>query len=423
MHAAASARRSLDAQYYIWHNDISGSLMFKAVLDAANRGVRVRLLIDDNNTAGLDTTLAALDAHPNVEVRLFNPFMIRRPRWIGYLTDFLRLNHRMHNKSFTADRAITIVGGRNIGDDYFDAANAAVVFADLDVMAIGPVASDVADDFDRYWSSKAAYPIGALIRRASQAELAQLTSRLEEADTAYLDGVSGSAMAEPLEAAGVTMISDDPRKVRGHAARKTLVIEKIKAIFGEPKESIDLVSPYFVPGPRGMEAFRRWRQHGVKVRILTNALEATDVAIVHAGYAKYRPALLEAGVKLYELRRESRIPQSKVGMMGSSSSSLHAKTFAVDGRRAFVGSFNFDPRSARLNTEMGFVIEQSHIAEQVGAAFDTTIPARAYEVHLSDRGTLYWTDDNRRYDREPGANLQRRLAISIASRLPIEWLL
>jgi len=402
--------------------------MFKAVLDAADRGVRVRLLIDDNNNAGLDETLAALRAHPNIEVRVFNPFMIRHPHWIGYLLDFVRLNHRMHNKSFTADRQITIVGGRNIGDEYFDAPNATIVFADLDVMAIGPVAADVADDFDRYWLSKASCPIEKLVAPASPAEAAHLSSTLAAVErtpsaAAYLESIRDFIPTISDEPVPVTMISDDPRKVRGRVARKTLVIEKIKAIFGDPEESIDLVSPYFVPGPRGVEAFRRWRKRGVQVRVLTNALEATDVAVVHSGYAKYRRALLEAGVKLYELRRQSRIPQRKMGVMGSSSSSLHAKTFAVDGRRTFVGSFNFDPRSARLNTEMGFVIEDPRMAQQIGSTFDTTIPENAYEVHLSDRGTLYWTNENDRYDREPGATLSRRLAISIASRLPIEWLL
>lgn len=428
LNAAASARRSLDVQYYIWHDDTSGSLMFKAVLDAADRGVRVRLLIDDNNTAGLDATLAALSAHPNAEVRVFNPFMIRRPHWIGYLIDFFRLNHRMHNKSFTADREITIVGGRNIGDEYFDAPNAAVVFADLDVMAVGPVAADVADDFDRYWLSKDSCPIEDLVAPASPAEAARLSSTLAAAERApgamaYLESIRDSILTVSDEPVPVTMISDDPRKVRGRVARKTLLIEKIKAIFGDPSESIDLVSPYFVPGPRGVEMFRRWCERGVKVRVLTNALEATDVAVVHAGYAKYRRALLEAGVKLYELRRQSRIRQGKVGVLGSSSSSLHAKTFAVDGRRAFVGSFNFDPRSARLNTEMGFVIEDPHMAQRIASTFDTTVPVNAYEVHLSDRGTLYWTTEHHRHDREPGTNLRLRLTTAIASRLPIEWLL
>jgi len=427
MHVAAAAQRSLDVQYYIWHNDTTGSLLFKALLDAAGRGVKVRLLLDDNDTARLDSILAALDAHPNIEVRLFNPFMVRRPHWLGYLTDFARLNRRMHNKSFTADRRVTIVGGRNVGDEYFDAAAAGVVFADLDVMAVGPVANDVAEEFDRYWSNHSACPVAALVPGAADTELAQLISRLtafehSEAATTYVDGMRSSFPTSDRKVP-VTLISDDPSKAVGRAARKTLVIEKIKTIFSNPHTTIDLVSPYFVPGPRGTKALERWSKSGVTIRILTNALEATDVAIVHAGYAKYRRSLLKAGVKLYELRHESRIRQRRSGVSGSSASSLHAKTFAVDGRRAFVGSFNFDPRSARLNTEMGLVIEDRGMAEEIGSTFDTTIPANSYEVHLSDNGHLYWTSATGRYDSEPGATFSRRLTMAIASRLPIEWLL
>ena len=428
MLVAASARRSLDVQYYIWHLDTTGSLLLGALLNAANRGVRVRLLLDDNNTDGLDPTLAALDAHPNIEVRVFNPFLVRHPRWLGYITDFVRLNHRMHNKSFTADREMTIVGGRNVGDEYFGAANAAVVFADLDVLAIGPVAANVADDFDRYWSSKSSCALSRLVPRASSVEAAQAGASLESVGqsaeaTTVLEDTRAFTLQMPPGSVPVTMISDDPRKARGRVARKTLVIEEMKAIFGEPAESVDLVSPYFVPGPRGTEILKRWSERGVKIRILTNALEATDVAIVHAGYAKYRRALLEAGVRLFELRRTSRITHRKPGAMGRSASSLHAKTFAVDGCRMFVGSFNFDPRSARLNTEMGFVIEDMRMAQLIRSAFDTTITASSYEVHLSRDGKLDWSDANQRRDREPGATFARRLTIAIASHLPIEWLL
>jgi putative cardiolipin synthase len=227
----------------------------------------------------------------------------------------------------------------------------------------------------------------------------------------------------PLEWAPVRMISDDPAKALGHARRKSLVIAKLQTIFGEPKTQVDLVSPYFVPGTTGTESLRRWSGHGVKVRILTNALEATDVPAVHAGYAKRRRQLLSAGVRLFELRRSSRIPQSALRPLGSSSSSLHAKTFAVDGVRVFVGSFNFDPRSARLNTEMGFVIDSPAMAQRLGQAFETTIPAGAYEVHLAQNGTLVWTSGGARTDAEPGSSAWRRAAVWAASRLPIEWLL
>ena len=437
---AQHAERSLDVQYYIWHKDTSGTLLFKALLDAANRGVRVRLLLDDNDTAGLDPTLAALDAHPNIEVRLFNPFKIRSPHWLGYLTDFGRVNHRMHNKSFTADNQATIIGGRNVGDEYFAARAAGVVFADLDVIAIGPVVRDVSAQFDRYWSSDSAYTIDRLVPPASpdaKAALAATASRCEtDPDaTAYMDAIRSLPFVHdlverklPLEWAATRMISDDPAKALSHAAPETFVLEELKQIFSEPKSSVDLVSPYFVPRTTGVETFRGFAQRGVKTRILTNALEATDVAAVHAGYAKRRKALLAAGVHLYELKRTSSImPVRMSGSVGSSGSSLHAKTFGVDGSRIFVGSFNFDPRSARLNTEMGFVIDSPAFAQGIATTFDTAVPENAYEVRLSDKGKLYWIERREgrtiRYDTEPGTSIWRRAAVRIASWLPIEWLL
>ena len=432
---ARAAQRSLDLQYYIWHDDISGRLLFQALLDAAKRGVRVRLLLDDNDTSGLDTTLSVLDASPNVEVRLFNPFSVRNPRWLGYLTDFSRLNHRMHNKSFTADNQVAIVGGRNIGDEYFAANQAGPLFADLDIMAIGPVVREVSNQFDRYWASESSYPLDRLVPPATAARIAEVTSQLSgtvqhDAAAEYRAAIETLPFVHHVidhtlafEWAAVHTISDDPAKAAGRAARKSLLIEQMAHIFGEPKTEVDLVSPYFVPGRMGTEAFRRWSAHGVKIRILTNALEATDVAAVHAGYAKHRRDLLAAGVTLYELRRAARIPRTAAGPLGSSSASLHAKTFAVDGSRVFVGSFNFDPRSARLNTEMGFVIDSPPLAQEIGHAFDTTVPINAYEVHVAQSGKMYWSNGGSRYDSEPGTSIWRRGVVRIASRLPIEWLL
>lgn len=443
---AEAADRSLDVQYYIWHKDLSGTLLLDALRDAADRGVRVRLLLDDNNTSGLDETLAALDSHPNIEVRLFNPFVIRRPRALGYLTDFPRLNRRMHNKSFTADNQASIVGGRNVGDEYFDATDA-VLFTDLDVLAVGPVVRDVSSDFDRYWASESAFPLDRLVPKAKPDGLEVLAAeatRLEAdpATVAYRDAVAASAFVQEiaeqrleLEWVSTRMISDDPEKARGRARSDSLLIDHFKAIFGAPKARLDLVSPYFVPGEAGVERFRDWAGRGVKVRVLTNSLEATDVAAVHAGYAKRRKALLSAGITLYELRRASGLPRrsgsgsmgSGSGSGGSSGSSLHAKTFGVDGTRAFVGSFNFDPRSARLNTEMGFVIDSSVLAGRIENAFEERAPLDAYEVRLSDDGELVWIErrDSQevRHHTEPGTSVWLRAGVWFLSHLPIEWLL
>lgn len=440
---AGAAERTLDVQYYIWRGDMSGTLLFKALADAANRGVRVRLLLDDNNTVGLDDVLAALDSHPKIEVRLFNPFVIRKPRAIGYLTNFSRLNRRMHNKSFTADNQVTVIGGRNVGDEYFGATTG-VLFADLDVIAIGPVVREVSNDFDRYWASDSAYPADRLLPRATGASIADVIARASvvernPASVAYLDSIRRSTFVQqlvggdlPLEWATAHMISDDPAKALGRADDVDLLQQKLKMIFGRPSSHLDLVSPYFVPASDGTALFSEWARNGVRLRVLTNSLEATDVAAVHAGYARRRRALLDAGVTLYELRSNSGFPNTRsvtaMGSSGSSSgSSLHAKTFAVDRARFFVGSFNFDPRSAELNTEMGFVIDSPTLARQMATLFDARIPANAYEVRADRNGELYWIErvagKTIRHDHEPGTTFWQRTVVGFMSHLPIEWLL
>ena len=437
---AQTAHRSLDVQYYIWRQDMSGTLLLDALLRAAERGVRVRFLLDDNNTEGLDESLSALDSHPNVQVRLFNPFLIRRHRWLGYLTDFARLNRRMHNKSFTADNQVTIVGGRNVGDEYFDATTAAA-FVDLDVMAVGPVVRAVSSNFDRYWVSDSAFPVDRLLPPAKMRALDAVSAaatriRGESAARAYLEAVSAMSFVRDLdegklalEWAATVMVSDDPAKGQGRSATRENLPAKLKAILGEPESRIDLVSPYFVPAAAGVEAFSAMARRGVKIRVLTNALEATDVPAVHAGYAKRRKPLLAAGIELFESRRLSRTHQRKKAEFSSSSSasSLHAKTFAVDGKQVFIGSFNFDPRSSELNTEMGFVIASATLAQTISAAFDAQVTTNAYDVRLAPDGTLHWQSSEggqrERYDAEPGTTFWQRMAVQAISLFPIESLL
>jgi len=437
---AQHAQRSLDLQYYIWRRDMTGMLLLDALRSAAARGVRVRLLLDDNNTAGLDPVLAELDRDPNIEVRLFNPFGARSWRSLGYLTDFSRLNRRMHNKSFTADNQATIVGGRNIGDEYFDAAGD-LLFVDVDVVTIGPVVPAVSHDFDRYWNSPSAYPVSALVAQddiPAPGTLAQQVQVLrgEPAAKTYLDAIRTLPFVEqlaqrrlPLEWAHAQLISDDPAKVLGAGPPQARVAVKLRDLLGEPEHQVDLVSPYFVPGKETTRMLGDMARRGVKVRILTNSLEATDVAAVHAGYAKWRRELLEAGVALFELRRvaERATPRDHLGPFGSSGSSLHAKTFGVDGHRVFVGSFNLDPRSIELNTEMGFVIESPQLAAELDARLTQAMPASAYEVKLEADGRLVWLERTgqgvRRHKTEPGASVWKRASVQVLSWLPIDWLL
>lgn len=434
---AQAADRSLDVQYYIWRNDTTGMLMFNALRKAAERGVRVRLLLDDNNTSGLDGILTALDAHPRIEVRLFNPNGLRDMRMLGLVADFWRLNRRMHNKSFTADNKVTIIGGRNIGDEYFGAAGD-ISFADLDVITTGPVVKDVSNDFDVYWNSPSAYPLALM---APDAEAAPRVAAVDAEAKAYLDSIEQSAFLQklvggtlPLEWAHARFLSDDPAKVLDKSSPDANIAARLAVLFGQPERNLDLVSPYFVPGEDGAAALIEMAKKGAKIRILTNSLEATDVAAVHAGYAKWRIPLLKAGVTLYELRRESTDEPTRAKKrsgtgsgFGSSDASLHAKTFGVDGNRIFVGSFNFDQRSIHLNTEMGMVIDSVELANRLTETLDRTLPTRAYEVLLDKKEQVYWLErkDGQviRYDVEPGTGWFKRAAVNALSWLPIDWLL
>ncbi|MEG0000177.1 MAG: phospholipase D family protein [Comamonas sp.] len=434
-----AAQRTLDVQYYIWHDDTTGALLTQELLAAAGRGVRVRLLLDDVGTSGLDAQWSALDQHPLIEVRLFNPMVVRRPKALGYLTDFARANRRMHNKSLTADNQATVIGGRNIGDEYFGATDG-VLFADLDVLAVGAIVPEVSQDFDRYWASDSSYPVAPLLpshpdqrqrldARLGQAAAAPATQNYRSAvvRTPFLQQLLQGVL--PLEWARVRMVSDDPAKGLGRATPPGLLVTQLAPIIGTPQHSLDLVSPYFVPTQAGVAAFAQLRQRGIRVRVLTNSLQATDVAIVHAGYARWRRALLDQGVELYEMRPgpgEAAEEQGS-GPLGSSGASLHAKTFAIDAQRVFVGSFNFDPRSALLNTELGFVIDSPRLAGQVSDAFEQQIPLRSWRVRLDAQGRLEWQGGAGNpapiHHTEPESRWFERAWLRLLGWLPIEWLL
>lgn len=457
---ARAAEHTLDLQYYIWHGDRTGTLLLEAVHEAAQRGVRVRLLLDDNGITGLDHILSALNDHPNIEVRLFNPFRIRFPKAIGFLADFGRLNRRMHNKSFTVDGAVTIVGGRNVGDEYFGAGDGAL-FVDLDVLAIGPVVADVETDFGKYWDCESSYPAEQILPRVSEKQRAKLASRASvvERDASarrYVERLRSLPLVHEiaqgtldLEWAKVEMISDDPAKVRKDIRKRDLLAGKLDGAIGHPSRELGIVSGYFVPGAQGAHQLGALARSGVDVTVLTNGYGATDVALVHAGYAPWRKALLKAGVRLFETAAQVRDAPSKkqrrqgnrlgVGSrlratgsgsfaaLRSGASTIHAKTITVDRQRLFVGSFNFDQRSLRLNTELGFVIHSPLFAAYVADAFATIIPDAAYAVSLDENGGLEWTPGEGLHasvqTREPGMQLFDRALIAVTSRLPIAWLL
>lgn len=436
--AAQAAERTLDAQYFIWHDDIVGTLLLDALRAAGGRGVRVRLLLDDANTRGLDALLVELDAQPNVEVRVFNPFAQRSARFLGLVTDFARLNRRMHNKSFVVDNRVAIVGGRNIGDEYFGS-GAGPLFGDLDVFAAGPVVAAVSAQFDRYWNSAAAWPVAAVAGQPAppREALAARAARLREAGATrrYLDAIDWQGIAGVLAGevglrwVEASLASDDPSKITGAAdPGRRRILDDFRRTMGPAQSRLDLVSPYFVPGRKGTAWLVELAQRGVAVRVLTNSLNATNHPVVHAGYLKRRRALLEAGVRLFELKADlEEDTHWQRGFAASSGAVLHAKTFAVDARWVFVGSFNFDPRSMNLNTEMGLMLEDPWLARRIGAAFERRIPRAAWEVRPGARRGLEWvdhgTDPPTVLTREPGAGLLARTGLRVLSWLPLDWML
>ncbi|WP_130098882.1 phospholipase D family protein [Siccibacter turicensis] len=436
---AGMAEQTLDVQYYIWEDDMSGRLLFQALFDAAQRGVRVRLLLDDNNTIGMDDTLRAMNAHPNIEVRLFNPFSFRTLRALGYLTDFARLNRRMHNKSFIVDGEATIIGGRNVGDAYFGAGEQPL-FSDLDVLAIGPVVEDVTRDFERYWNSRCVSTLQDVLQLDAEDinERVRLPKAWEDDPVTqrYLERLDSSTFATNLEAgtlklvwARTRLLSDDPRKGMGKARSHTLLPQRMLDAIGQPQEEIDIISSYFVPTRAGVAWLLGLVRKGVKVAILTNSLAANDVAVVHAGYARWRKKLLRHGVELYELKPQhpaGALPHDR-GLTGNSGSSLHAKTFSVDRHKLFIGSFNFDPRSAMLNTEMGFVIESNELAGKIHTRFAQSQREAAWALRLDKWGRINWVEQQEGneivWKKEPKTRLWQRVLVRLVYRLPIEWLL
>ena len=433
---ARAAVRSIDVQTFIWKADETGSVLFEEMLRAAERGVRVRLLLDDVNTAGLDPLFALLDAQPNIELRLYNPFVTRGSRGLGFLGDFERLNRRMHNKSFTVDNQVTIVGGRNIANEYFEAGED-LSFADLDVMAVGAAVPAVSTQFDTYWNSASSYPARLIIKRdpaLGRAEFAQRTEQLMPADAAkYAEAINRTPQAQALlsgtmtfEWTTVRVVHDDPEKtLSGSEETSVQMVPRLLAAFGSPAKEFELVSPYFVPGDAGTEALVSLARRGVRVRVLTNSLAANDETSVHSGYARRRKELLRAGVELYEIKPAAAPIQARAAEIGKhSKAGLHAKTFAVDRRSIFVGSFNFDPRSAKLNTEMGMVIDSVPLAQRLSSMFDRASPSLAWRVTLGADDELQWHDGaGATLAEEPESSWGQRMKVRIFSVLPIEWLL
>lgn len=441
--SARAAVSRIDVQYYIWHSDTTGRYLAHELVRAADRGVRVRVLLDDMDARSRDPVLVALNRHPRIQIRLFNPFATRAGALRTLRELFVRgsrLNHRMHNKAWIMDGELAIVGGRNIGDEYFSASEE-VNFLDMDVLLSGAAVNDTLSSFEAYWSFSASVPVSRLHRvgrnkytlnelrelLAESTQFASQTSHVQHLLRAPPLAQLTSDLQRWCDPEDVVIVADDPRKaLRQSPAIEPGVLESMADALGSASSEVLLVSPYFVPGAGGTLALRELARRGVAITVLTNSLAATDVAAVHSGYARYRTALLEAGVRLRELKSAvTHSEQDKRMHLGSSRASLHTKAAIIDRRRVFVGSFNIDPRSAQLNCEMGAWITSEALARQLVVVFEGGIAAeRSYHVHLDERDRIRWSEQvggvEIHHARDPHASWIRRAITSLLGLLPIE---
>ncbi|WP_375606756.1 MULTISPECIES: phospholipase D family protein [unclassified Bartonella] len=434
---AAEAGRSLDLMYYIWDDDLTGRLLLSEIVEAADRGVRVRLLLDDINAQSRDPAYIALDKHPHIEVRMFNPGRSRQGglrRGLEIILRAITVTRRMHNKAFIIDGRVAFVGGRNLADSYFDAGKESH-FRDLDLMLIGPSVKKVESIFDDFWNSAVVLPIHTLVVPKSASDLSYWRDKLRKfrdskVAKVYLDYVKEHINFSCFIQTGkrlfladkVVVLSDPPEKALRKKASNWLM-KALSKVIGNAKKTVQITSPYFVPGKVGTQNFSNLVSKGVNVKILTNSLAATDVALVHGGYVPYRKALLKSGVNLYELKAEGNTHGLR--LFRSSKASLHAKAFLIDHKTAFIGSLNFDPRSASLNTEMGILFECAPITERLDLLFsEETTGEMSYHLRLGDNNRIYWDfiENEKKYsiDYEPESNFWRRAFAKIISWLPIE---
>ena len=430
------AERSLDMQYYVWDGDTTGRIIIDRVMKAAERGVRVRLLVDDPfyNKAS-DPVKAALDAHPNVEIRLFNPASNRRWTRLDFLVDFRRFNRRMHNKLMVADNAAAIVGGRNIGDHYYGV-NTVANFRDLDVLAVGPVLRDLSGVFERYWNSASTVPIAAIVGRAyGAADLDAILTRLRQeiaaADYPYpIDqdlgelAAQGADLRDNLVWAHGRIVADDPAAVAA-GKEADVVVTFIRGRVAELKHELLAEAPYFVL-PAGAQAIvKALHERNVRVRVLTNSLASNNQLAAHSGYAKTRRRLLENGMELYELRADTDAFRPGWSLVSHQSrAALHTKAMVFDREAVFIGSFNLDPRSAVINTEAGLYIESPELAERLTAYMATGVaPANSYRVRLDPNGGIVWETERDgeivRYRDEPETGFRQRFVANLVKLLPI----
>lgn len=442
------AEKTLDLQYYIWDNDKIGSIALHAIIEAADRGVHVRLLIDDNNAKKMEGIYLALDQHPNIDVKLYNPYRFRHLRPLDMVLDLKRINRRMHNKSFIVDNQIALIGGRNMSNQYYNVSDN-YQFSDVDVLLVGAAADEIIHSFDEYWNDEYAYQVKTIVNSNNYTlNFESLKSQLNEYNhdasvQNYLDLANRSQNFNQwldqniqLDWVDAEVVKDSPSKIKSKAKKEEHLNFQLLQYLEKPEQSIDIISAYFVPEKMGTDRLIDMANDDVNIRVLTNSYNANDVPLVHAFYAKYRQKLLANKVQLYEFlaapdaknlneNTQEIAEKSKVSMKGLSRSSLHAKLMAIDEKQVFIGSFNLDPRSAYLNSEIGVLLNSPTLARTVHETMDQNLSKFAYELVLDANESINWkikksNDEIKTYTKEPKMKWYEKVAMKVISWLPIE---
>lgn len=389
-----AAEKTIDAQYFLMKNDSAGQVFASALFAAADRGVRVRFLLDDIFTTVGDEAMTIIDGHPNIELRLYNPVSRTGIKGLNYLGDFSRANRRMHNKSFIVDNAAAVVGGRNIADEYFNL-NQEGEFLDFDMLIFGEVSEALSVEFDRYWNHERSVPAEVVVGRISEQELADFRNnlsreKLESARKHYQEAFDSDLMLSigqqetRFYSADAIVITDDPDKlVTAIDVENRLLVKALAEIVNEVTSEVVVMTPYFIPGKAGVDFWRSIVARGVRVVIVTNSLAANNHTAVHSGYARYRKDIIRAGVELFEARADAVAAADKTMTM-------HTKAMIFDRESVFVGSLNLDPRSIAINSEMGVVVSSPEMTESLSTRLFSNLPQWTYRVTLNEQGKLRW---------------------------------
>jgi len=432
---ADHATTSIDAQYFIWQGDAASNLLFDRLMRAADRGVRVRLLVDDLWLVANDKNIAAISHHPNLEIRLFNPGYARHKvgGTLEFFANFQELNRRMHNKLYIVDNRMAIVGGRNIGNPYFGLSKK-YNFRDLDVLTIGPVVKEISTAFDEYWNAELAYPGQLLSDKVTEEYMLQLLDKhktyLQENQTLLANypleprdwSKELDQLTQQLKTGEGHFIQDDPIQVHGEQLKLT---DMLNILSTPSHKEIIMVSPYFIPVKGLLEDIAEVHKEGVKIKILTASMASNNHTAAHSHYKKYRRVILDTGAELYEFRHEPSatvLEQANVPPIEADFISLHVKALVGDRQRCFIGSLNLDPRAMEINTENGLYIESAELAQELAEKIDALmLPENAWQVHLDkEKQTLYWQSDQGTVTMQPARSFIQRIADFFFRWLPIE---